>query len=221
MYAANTFSNARDATTAGMYASWFPGITLIAAGSSPQVSIHASAARHSPGSETFARSPVSARWSGACARRSTRNLSSSSILCFRRRLTIRFSAPSARLFMKSVGPTPASDPRKCGSVTCASRNIPPRSGRCIRRLRDHLHVGDDAEVVRHEHALAAAVSPGVSNTTRRVVDHAAPIAPDLRREDVVERAVRRSQCISSMYGLALAQVTPVAACPVRARPASW
>ena len=46
-------------------------------------SSQASAARHSPGSDTFDRSPVSARWSGACARMSRRSASSSCILCLR------------------------------------------------------------------------------------------------------------------------------------------
>src|SRR4029079_6874450 len=178
--AANAFSNARDATTAGMYASWFPGITLIAAGSSPQVSIHARAARHSPGSDTFARSPVSARWSGAWARMSCRSASSNCILCLRVRFTSRFNVPSARLLTKSIGLAPAK-PRKCGSVTCASRNIPPRSGRCTARLRDHLdhldhlHIRDDAEVVRHENALAGRRLARLVEHDPRAVNRAAAI----------------------------------------------
>src|SRR5262245_52158143 len=165
-------------------------MTVMAAGSSPLVSSHASAARNSPGSATFDRSPVSARWSGAWARMSSRSASSSSILWWRLRLTTTFNPPTARLPMKSIGPTPASDPRKCGSVTCASRNIGPRSGCRMPRLRHHLHVRHDAEVIRREHARAVRLDARLVEHDARAVDAAAPITPDLRREDVVEPPLR-------------------------------
>ena len=136
------------------------------------------------------------------------------------RLTTRFSAPTARL-SDEVGRAGAREPAevRIGDVREQERRA-ARQGVAwrLRGLRDHLHVGDDAEVIRREHARARRLRPRGSSSTMR----APRTVPRRSRrtgvdEDVVQAAIGRQPVHPVDVGLARAQVTPVALAAVRMR----